>query len=102
MIIEKNAPELARLRALSDQLSNNLSAVGAAYNDEKARAEKAEHELADHITALTISNHSADEQMRYKREAESKVEQLNLELLAYSLFRINLKTEVAHYLPFAI
>jgi transposase len=36
--------ELTRLRALSDQLSNNLSAVGAAYNDEKARAEKAEAE----------------------------------------------------------
>jgi hypothetical protein len=46
------------------------------------RAEKAEHELADHITALKISNRSADEQMRYKREAESKVEQLNLELTA--------------------
>jgi hypothetical protein len=41
------------------------------------RAEKAEHELADHITALKISNRSADEQMRYKREAESKVERLN-------------------------
>jgi len=36
--------ENVRLRALSDQLSNNLSAVGAAYNDEKARAEKAEAE----------------------------------------------------------
>jgi hypothetical protein len=34
--------ELARLHALSDQLSDNLSAVGAAYNDEKARAEMAE------------------------------------------------------------
>jgi outer membrane murein-binding lipoprotein Lpp len=37
--------ELARLRALSDQLSNNLSAVGAACNGEKDRAEKAEAEL---------------------------------------------------------
>jgi hypothetical protein len=46
------------------------------------RAEKAERELADHITALKISNRSADEQMRYKRDAESKVEQLNLELTA--------------------
>ena len=35
-----------------------------------ARAEKAEAELADHITALEIANRSADEQMRYKREAE--------------------------------
>jgi Na+-translocating ferredoxin:NAD+ oxidoreductase RNF subunit RnfB len=41
-----DAAELARLRAFSDQLRNNLSAVGAAYNDEKARAEKAEAELA--------------------------------------------------------
>jgi chromosome segregation ATPase len=44
---EHNANEASRLRALSDQLSNNLSAVGAAYNAEKARAEKAEAELAD-------------------------------------------------------
>jgi hypothetical protein len=36
----------------------------------QARAEKAEAELADHITALEIANRSADEQMRYKREAE--------------------------------
>jgi peptidoglycan/xylan/chitin deacetylase (PgdA/CDA1 family) len=35
-----------RLRAFSDQLSDNLSAVGAAYNAEKARAEKAEAALA--------------------------------------------------------
>jgi hypothetical protein len=41
-----DAAELTRLRALSDQLSDNLSAVGAAYNAEKARAEKAEAELA--------------------------------------------------------
>ena len=34
------------------------------------RAEKAEAALADHITALEIANRSADEQMRYKREAE--------------------------------
>jgi len=47
-----------------------------------ARAEKAEAELTDHKTALEIANRSADEQMRYKREAESKVEQLNLELTA--------------------
>jgi hypothetical protein len=39
--------ELARLRALSDQLSNNLSAVGAACNVEKDRAEKAEAALAE-------------------------------------------------------
>jgi hypothetical protein len=35
-----------------------------------ARAEKAEAALADHITALEIASRSADEQMRYKREAE--------------------------------
>jgi hypothetical protein len=79
---DNDKDELTRLRALSDQLSDNLSAVGAAYNAEKARAEKAEAELADHKTALEIANRSADEQMRYKREAESKVEQLNLELTA--------------------
>jgi hypothetical protein len=39
-----------RLRALSDQLSDNLSAVGAAYNAEKARAEKAEAEV-ERLTA---------------------------------------------------
>jgi uncharacterized protein YccT (UPF0319 family) len=43
---EEAKAELTRLRALSDQLSDNLSAVGAAYNDEKARAEKAEAALA--------------------------------------------------------
>ena len=36
----------------------------------QSRAEKAETALADHITALEISDRSADEQMRYKREAE--------------------------------
>ena len=51
-IIEKNAPEiakanaeLARLRAQNDQFSDNLSAVGKAYNAEKDRAEKAEAEV---------------------------------------------------------
>jgi hypothetical protein len=44
---EHNANEASRLRALSDQLSDNLSAVGAAYNAEKARAEKAEAALAE-------------------------------------------------------
>lgn len=38
--------ELARLRAQNDQFSDNLSAVGKAYNAEKDRAEKAETELA--------------------------------------------------------
>ena len=47
--------ELTRLRALSDQLSNNLSAVGAAYNDEKARAEKAEAECLEQARLLGIS-----------------------------------------------
>jgi outer membrane murein-binding lipoprotein Lpp len=44
--------ELARLRALSDQLSDNLSAVGAAYNAEKARAEKAEAECLEQARLL--------------------------------------------------
>ena len=35
-----------QLRAQNDQFSDNLSAVGAAYNAEKARAERAEAELA--------------------------------------------------------
>jgi hypothetical protein len=39
-------------------------------NEANARAEKAEAALADHITALEIADRSADEQMRYKREAE--------------------------------
>ena len=37
------------------------------------RAERAEAELADHITALGIANRSADEQMRHKREAEAEL-----------------------------
>jgi hypothetical protein len=36
----------------------------------QSRAQKAEAALADHITALEIADRSADEQMRYKREAE--------------------------------
>ena len=39
--------ELARLRAQNDQVSDNLSAVGKAYNAEKDRAEKAEAALAE-------------------------------------------------------
>jgi|688.fasta_scaffold296374_2 hypothetical protein len=42
---EEHAKVIKDLRALSDQLSDNLSAVGAAYNAEKARAEKAEERL---------------------------------------------------------
>ena len=38
--------ERDQLRAQNDQFSDNLSAVGAAYNAEKARAERAEAELA--------------------------------------------------------
>jgi hypothetical protein len=44
---EEHAKVIKDLRALSDQLSDNLSAVGAAYNTEKARAEKAEAAFAD-------------------------------------------------------
>jgi hypothetical protein len=47
--------ELTRLRALSDQLSDNLSAVGAAYNAEKARAEKAEADNAKWQKLLLMS-----------------------------------------------
>ena len=43
---EEHAKVIKDLRALSDQLSDNLSAVGAAYNAEKARAEKAEADIA--------------------------------------------------------
>jgi len=39
----------------------------------RARAERAEAELADHKSALEIANRSADEQMRYKREAEAEL-----------------------------
>ena len=39
--------ELTRLRAQNDQFSDNLSAVGKAYNAEKDRAEKAEAALAE-------------------------------------------------------
>ena len=39
--------ELARLRAQNDQFSDNLSAVGKAYNAEKDRAEKAEAALTE-------------------------------------------------------
>jgi hypothetical protein len=38
-----------------------------------ARAERAEAELAEAELALKISNRSADEQMRYKREAEAEL-----------------------------
>jgi uncharacterized protein YhaN len=85
--------ERDRLRAEVEELKGRLESSmdhHLKYRDNlredlastSARAELAEHELADHITALKISNRSADEQMRYKREAESKVEQLNLELTA--------------------
>ena len=47
--------ELTRLRAFGDQLSNNLSAVGAAYNSEKARAEKAEADNAKWQKLLLMS-----------------------------------------------
>ena len=42
----------------------------------KARAERAEAQLADHKTALEIANRSVDEQMRYKREAEAELNRL--------------------------
>ena len=43
---EKAEAKLARLRAQNDQFSDNLSAVGKAYNAEKDRAEKAEADTA--------------------------------------------------------
>jgi chromosome segregation ATPase len=63
--VEKDAAELTRLRAFSDQLSNNLSAVGAAYNDEKARAEKAEASLAA-IEEDGTEEHNAAVSLRLK------------------------------------
>ena len=45
-IAQKATDELVRLRAQNDQFSDNLSAVGKAYNAEKDRAERAEAELA--------------------------------------------------------
>jgi predicted RNase H-like nuclease (RuvC/YqgF family) len=48
---------VARLRAQNDQFSDNLSAVGKAYNAEKDRAEKAEAEverLTKHCSALEV------------------------------------------------
>jgi len=51
----------------------NARAHHAERKDANARAERAEAELADHKTALEIANRSADEQMRYKREAEAEL-----------------------------
>jgi hypothetical protein len=48
-----------------------VEAMMAEVAEANARAERAEAELADHITALKISNRSADEQMLWKREAEA-------------------------------
>ena len=47
--------ERDQLRAQNDQFSDNLSAVGAAYNAEKARAERAEAELAKYLSACPAS-----------------------------------------------
>lgn len=66
--------ELTRLRALSDQLSDNLSAVGAAYNAEKARAEKAEAAIATMTTELgkmfLSAAKRADGNVELRRRAE--------------------------------
>jgi hypothetical protein len=73
--------ELAHLRAEVERLNDCCDELhyiidnggypsGKDYADMTARAEKAEAALADHITALEIADRSADEQMRYKREAE--------------------------------
>lgn len=51
--------ERDKLRAQNDQFSDNLSAVGAAYNAEKARAERAEAELAG-IRALADRRNERD------------------------------------------
>jgi len=58
---DNDKDELTRLRALSDQLSDNLSAVGAAYNAEKARAEKAEAE----VERLTTKIGNQADRLRY-------------------------------------
>ena len=53
--------ELARLRAQNDQFSDNLSAVGKAYNAEKDRAEKAETELARLRAEFAVAENWVDD-----------------------------------------
>jgi hypothetical protein len=72
--IDRLRAEVERLNDCCDELhyiiDNGGYPSGKDYAAMQARAEKAEAELADHITALEIADRSADEQMRYKREAE--------------------------------
>jgi hypothetical protein len=75
--ISQGADRLQELQARAEMAEASAKlweadALRYANNTEfwQSRAEKAEAALADHITALEIANRSADEQMRYKREAE--------------------------------
>lgn len=93
VIAHDGLDERDRLRALSDQLSNNLSAVGAAYNAEKARAEKAEgnvEQLTKHCFALEVevavlSEGLSEDHAIYianarAEKAEAELHDLNLDL----------------------
>lgn len=69
-----NKKELDQLRAEVERLTAQRENLHKPMRDQAiARAERAEAELADHKTALEIANRSADEQMRYKREAEAEL-----------------------------
>jgi hypothetical protein len=77
-IKELNA-ERDRLRALSDQLSDNLSAVGAAYNAEKARAEKAEAKL--HALTLICGTSDANKFQSWVDKERERADEAEAECL---------------------
>lgn len=54
-LLKEDRAELARLRAQNDQFSDNLGAVGKAYNAEKDRAERAEADTA-RLDWLSVSD----------------------------------------------
>jgi len=93
---EHNANEASRLRAFSDQLSNNLSAVGAAYNDEKARAEKAEAELAE-WSVLKLWGGTPEIIHQFVKGQQNRIhhcQDLEAELTALAAERDQLRAEV--------
>lgn len=82
--------ELARLRAQNDQFSDNLSAVGKAYNAEKDRAEKAETELARLRAEFAVAENWVDdligENVRLRADLErAERAELKLEKMATAL-----------------
>lgn len=65
--------ERDKLRAQNDQFSDNLSAVGAVYNAEKARAERAEAELATCRESLHLADGTANLALVHRDAAEAEL-----------------------------